>query len=77
MDSLRTVKFIQNKNKLAEVKFPVFGPEKRMVLIGLPFCGQNSSKLSRQLTRVIDKLMPCVNLTYCSSQLEEFSTCFK
>ena len=70
-------KFIQNKNRLAEVKLPVFGPEKRMVLIGLPFCGQNSSKLSRQLSRVIDKLVPCVKFNILFKPTFRLQTCSK
>ena len=36
---------------------PVYGPERKPVFISLPFCGNNSLKLSRQLQRTLVKLL--------------------
>ena len=41
---------------------PVYGPERKPVFISLPFCGNNSLKLSRQLQRTFSKIAPWINL---------------
>ena len=41
---------------------PSYGPEKKLVLLTLPYCGINSLKLKRQLLRIYSSLFPCINL---------------
>ena len=40
----------------------IFGPEKKVVFLSLPYIGIQSIKLKRQLHRVIDKVAPCIKL---------------
>ena len=40
----------------------VYGPEKRPIFLSLPYCGENSVKLSRQLNRLLAKLAPWAKL---------------
>ena len=40
----------------------VYGPEKRPIFLSLPYCGENSVKLSRQLNRLLAKLTPWAKL---------------
>ena len=59
----RQIRLFLNKKQAAIPKDIQFGPVRRKLYISLPFSGQNSIKLSRQLNRVVTKLAPCVNLT--------------
>ena len=58
----RQIKLFLNKKQAAIPKDIQFGPVRRKLYISLPFSGQNSIKLSRQLNRVVTKLAPCVSL---------------
>ena len=40
----------------------VFGPEKKRVVLCLPFCGLNSTKIKRQLSRLVGAVIPSVEL---------------
>ena len=40
----------------------VYGPEKRPIFLSLPYCGENSVKLRRQLNRLLAKLAPWAKL---------------
>jgi hypothetical protein len=50
-------KFLRKKEN-SELRFPFCGPERRALFIMLPFCGQNSLKLQRQLKRIIGAVAP-------------------
>ena len=43
---------------------PKFGPNKKDVYIVLPFCGNQSLKLQRQLERILSKIAPYVYVGY-------------
>ena len=57
--------FIQSKYT-NDVKDPEYGPEKRYIYIyiyiSLPFCGDHSQKLGRQLKRLYSKIAPWTKL---------------
>ena len=60
-------KFLHNKQSEPKTESqlqdqPKFGPNKKDVFIVLPFCGNQSLKLQRQLERVLSKTAPYVNL---------------
>ena len=40
---------IRNSKHISKSKSYVYGPEKRPIFLSLPYCGENSVKLSRQL----------------------------
>ena len=46
-----------------EEKLPSFGPDKKKVIISLPYCGVNSDKLKRQLGRMFTRICPWIDLT--------------
>ena len=50
-------KFLQLKYT-ADIKYPVFGPQKKPIYISLPYCGLQSQKLARQLKRIYSKIAP-------------------
>ena len=54
-------KFLQSKYT-ADIKYPVFGPQKKSIYISLPYCGIQSQKLARQLKRIYSKIAPWANL---------------
>ena len=45
-----------------QVKETVFGPEKKPVMLCLPYCGTDSLKLKRQLIRTFSAVAPWINL---------------
>ena len=61
-------KFLNKKHNV-EMKIPNYGPERKCIFISLPFCGQNSSKLNRQMARIVNKIAPWakLNMTFKSS----------
>ena len=58
-------KFVTSKLQ-PENSQPVFGPEKKQIVITLPFCGLNSLKLRRQLKRMVCAVIPWANLRMIS-----------
>ena len=56
-----TKNFIQSKYT-HDVKDPEYGPEKRYIYVNLPFCGDHSQKLGRQLKRLYSKIAPWTKL---------------
>ena len=54
-------KFLQSKYT-DDIKYPVFGPQKKPIYISLPYCGLQSQKLARQLKRIYSKIAPWTNL---------------
>ena len=54
-------KFLDTKH-INISKSYVHGPEKRPIFLSLPYCGENSVKLSRQLNRLLAKLTPWAKL---------------
>ena len=53
--------FLRKKNG-SDNDLPSFGPEKKILFLCLPFCGIISSKLKRQLERIIRKIAPWAKL---------------
>ena len=49
--------------KKSQEVLPVFGPQKKPVIISLPFLGDQSQKLKRQLLRLIKAVAPWIKLT--------------
>ena len=45
--------------------------------INLPYCGQNSTKLSRQLLRTVNKIAPCVKLNIIFTPSFRINICSK
>jgi predicted GIY-YIG superfamily endonuclease len=58
-------------------KFPNFGPEKKTIFISLPFCGQNSTKLNRQLSRIIDSIAPWAKMNIVFKPSSRFQSLSK
>ena len=56
-------KFLSKVMELSDVTCTVFGPEKKKVYLTLPYAGQISLKLQRQLGRMCQAVFPCVELT--------------
>ena len=56
------IKHFLRKKHSSDNNLPSFGPEKKILFLCLPFCGINSSKLKRQLERVIGKIAPWAKL---------------
>ena len=54
----RQIKLFLHKKETSETKSTYFGPEKRVIFLSLPFCGENSIKLSRQIGRITNKIAP-------------------
>ena len=54
-------KFVQLKSS-SDVKQTVLGPEKKQIYFNLPFCGSNSSKIGKQLKRIVGKIAPWIKL---------------
>jgi hypothetical protein len=54
-------KFLQKKHN-PQFDLPLLGPEKRPLFLSLPYCGQNSNILKRQLERIIGKIAPWAKL---------------
>ena len=54
----RQIKLFLHKQETSETKSTHFGPEKRVIFLSLPFCGENSIKLSRQIGRITNKIAP-------------------
>ena len=54
-------KFVQLKSS-SDVKQTVLGPEKKQIYLNLPFCGSNSSKIGKQLKRIVGKIAPWTKL---------------
>ena len=44
------------------VSLPMFGPDKKRIVLSLPFCGSNSLKLKRQLKRMLNIVAPWIDL---------------
>jgi hypothetical protein len=60
--------YLRKKQNLETNSHLQFGPQKKILFISLPFCGPNSTKLKRNLTRVLQKLAPWskVNIAFKS-----------
>ena len=43
-------------------ELPVYGPEKKRVILCLPYCGLNSVKISRQIKRCVNSVCPWLNV---------------
>ena len=54
----RQIKLFLHKQETPETKSTHFGPEKIVIFLSLPFCGENSIKLSRQIGRITNKIAP-------------------
>ena len=54
----RQIKLFLHKHETSETMSTHFGPEKRVIFLSLPFCGENSNKISRQIGRIINKIAP-------------------
>lgn len=52
-------RFLSNKMSPSP---PVYGPEKKPIFISLPYCGLESVKLKRQLTRMFTAILPNLQL---------------
>ena len=50
-------------SKFSENSLPVVGPEKKSVYLCLPFCGDSSLKLKRQLVRIYRAVAPWISIT--------------
>jgi hypothetical protein len=53
--------FLYKKHKTSSDS-PCFGPEKKPVYMCLPYSGNNSTKLVRQLNRIVNRIAPWVKL---------------
>ena len=54
--------FLNKKMSVNNIACDVYGPAKKNVYLSLPYCGQNSVKLGRQMNRMLAKVAPWVNL---------------
>ena len=69
----------QYNNKDSE---PVYGPEKKLVVLSLPYIGLNSFKVNRQLKRMTSAVTPWINLrvvfkpTFRLSRLSKLKSAF-
>ena len=50
---------------------PMFGPEKKTLTVSLPFCGNSSYQLKRQLTRIYCAVFPWLNLRIVFRPMEK------
>ena len=54
-------RFLKSKSTNS-ISLPKFGPERKPVFLFLPFCGNNSLKLKRQLERLMNNIAPWTKL---------------
>ena len=54
--------FLNKKMNANNIACDVYGPAKKNVFLSLPYCGQNSDKLGRQMNRMLAKVAPWVKL---------------
>ena len=60
-----------NKKLNAMVQQTCLGPEKKQLYLTLPYCGNSSTKLHRQLVRILSKIAPWAKLNVT------FKPCFR
>ena len=60
-----------NKKLSAMVQHTCLGPEKKQLYLTLPYCGNSSTKLHRQLVRILSKIAPWAKLNVI------FKPCFR
>ena len=65
------VKKFMNKKLNAMVQHTCLGPEKKQLYLTLPYCGNSSTKLHRQLVRILSKIAPWAKLNVI------FKPCFR
>ena len=56
-------RFVSKAMSREDTSSPSFGPNKKQVVLSLPYCGVNSDKLKRQLRRMISGICPWIDLT--------------
>ena len=56
-------KYLSKKYQTKQQVNPVYGPDKKSVIVCLPFLGDHSIIIQRQLRRVVNKVTPWINLS--------------